>query len=359
MRDLTGIQTRVDSQGVEHFRGRVKDRGRWVAGPWRLSYADARGDRIRMQARKLDAPLTSTSETLAEAAARFLALAGAGTATSRRGTRYAPKTVRGYEQAFRDWILPELGHIHIDKLRRTQVQRWVDWLCLQREPGTVRNTWAALAALYSWLSPRHDDLVDPTHGVRRPPPARPHARYAPAGAIPALLGALDEDLGLPYAFAFYAGLRLGEIQGLRWEDIADGWITVRRSLDYTAGWVPPKSGRERSIPVFAPLVPYLIPEGSGSVIPSGRARWGVLTLGSTFNRRCHDCWTAADLDPVGLHIARHSFVTALVRAGEDIKNVQEWAGHADVATTLKIYVKHRERETGAAEKMDTYLNGAR
>ena len=32
------------------------------------------------------------------------------------------------------------------------------------------------------------------------------------------------------ALAFFVGLRPGEIQGLRWEDLTDGWVHVRRAV---------------------------------------------------------------------------------------------------------------------------------
>jgi integrase len=343
--DFTGIQTRLDKAGVTRYRGRVKDRGKWVPGPWRTSLADARGDRLRMQARKLDGPLREGGgQTIQEAAERFLAGADHGSILSRKNTRYAPKTVRGYRQAFDDWVNPELGHVGVERLRRSQVQRWVDWVGSQRAGATTRNAFHALAALYSWLLPRHDEMVDPTTGVRLPRPGGPRERYAQPEAISGLLERLDADLRLPYALAFYAGLRRGEIQGLTWENVRDGWIRVERSLDPEDGWGPPKSGHPRDVPVFAPLEPYLAQNGTGSVVPSNRGRWKVLTLGHAFNDRCRDCWGD---DHVGLHEARHSFVTALVRAPDlDLKSIQDWVGHRDPATTLRIYAKARGRDGG-------------
>lgn len=346
MSEMTGIQTRTGKDDVVRYRGRVKDRGKWVPGPWRTSLADARGDRIRLQAAKLDGPIReSGGQTIAEAAERFLTGAEQGSILSRKDTPYAPKTVRGYRQAFADWINPELGHVGVERLRRSQVQRWVDWVGSKRSGATTRNTFHALAALYSWLLPRHDEMVDPTTGVRLPRAGGPRERYAPPEAISGLLEALDEDLRLPYALAFYAGLRRGEIQGLRWEDIEDGWIVVRRSLDPVAGWGPPKSGHSREVPVFAPLEPYLAGGGTGAACPSNRGQWKVMTLGTPFNARCADCWERAGLDPIGLHEARHSFVTALVRAPDlDIKSIQTWVGHRDPSTTLRIYAKERGRD---------------
>jgi integrase len=358
--DMTGIQTRVGKDGVERYRGRVKDRGKWVPGPWRTSLADARGDRVRMQARKLDGPLRiGDGQTVAQAAERFLDGAEQGTVLSRRRTRYAAKTVRGYRQAFEDWINPELGHVSVERLRRSQVQRWVDWVDSQRAGATTRNTFHALAALYSWLLPRHDDMIDPTDGVLLPAPSKPREHYAAPGEIGGLLEALPPTLALPYALAFYAGLRHAEIQAFRWEDVDGEWLTIRRAFDPGEGFKMPKSDKPRHVPLFAPLVPYLVPgQGTtGWVFPAQRtSKWGVQILGSSYKEKCDACWKSAGLPSIGLHEARHSFVTALVRAGYDIKVVAEYAGHADPATTLRIYTKERGRQDGMATLMNTLFD---
>jgi integrase len=343
--DFTGIQSRVDKAGVTRYRGRVKDRGKWVPGPWRTSLADARGDRIRMQARKLDGPLRAEGgQTLTVASERFLAGIESGDILSRWDRPYAHSTVRGYRYAFRDFILPELGHVAVDKLRRSQVQRWVDWLSPQVGAGSTRNVFHALAALYSYLLPRHDGLVSPTDHVKIPRAGKPRDHIAQPHEVGELLAALPPELALPYAIAFYAGLRRGEIQALRDTDVDGQWVHVSRSLDRVQGFKTPKNGRPRSVPIFEPLRPFLAALPSGLIFPSAvPTRWGVRDF-STLADKAAKVWRAAGLTPVGIHEARHSFATALVRARYDVAQVSEWVGHGNAATTLNVYVKPQRRE---------------
>jgi integrase len=309
---------------------------------------------------------------------------------------YAPATLRGYRQAFTDWINPELGDIPVKALKRSEVQRFVDTLASKRAAGTVRNTWAALAALYLYLLPRHDDLVNPTQGVALPRPGEPRERYAEPAEMERLLSVLPQALALPYALAFYAGLRRAEIQALAVDHVAldEGWLEIRWALDPKAGFKKLKSDAgERDIPIFAPLRPYLegtlgrgcescgrklllvgglcrfcrgenpspsTPKGPGTLLlpTTRRSKFGARMLGRPYTSRCQTVWEGEGYEHIGLHEARHSFATAAIRAGHDVKLVSEWLGHAQASTTLNIYVKRRGRAPGLTEKMDLYLTGA-
>ncbi len=269
----------------------------------------------------------------------------------------------------------------MDELRRSQVQRFVDGVAMVRAGGTARNIVHALGALYSYLLPRHDEIGhDPTLGIEKPRPSGPRERYAEPAEMEALMDALPHDLALPYALAFLAGLRHGEIQSLPIDciDLKNGWIDVRYTLDPKTGFKGPKSGAgERSVPTFDGLRPYLVRqlaeidgppvpssnEGPGTLLlPSTRqTRWGARTFGTPFSIRCREIWNACDLQPIGLHEARHSFATALVRAGYDLKLISEWVGHAQASTTLNIYAKRlgRAEQSGVvAARMNRYLASA-
>jgi len=410
-RDMTGIERRTDTRGRERFRPYVTDphdRNRKVRGSWTYSYAEAKGWRVRALAKLADGvqlkPAKSALPTIRDAGEEWLEGARAGHILSRKREPYAPKTLRGYEQLLRDWLYPALGSIRVDELQRSQVQRLADEIGTLQEGSTTRNAIHALGALYTYLLPRYDDVLhDPTRGVVLPRASAPRERHATPQEMASLLAPLPDGVALPYALAFFAGLRKGEIQALPCDmiDLEGGWIDVRFSLDLQAGFKGPKSGAgERSVPILDGLRPYLVrqlaaverrfgkiepstDERPGTLLlPSARAsRWGAQHLGTKWLARAMRAWgweyagppqrgkplpkwvrSRNDaLEPIGLHEGRHSFATALLRAGYDVKQVSEWIGHAQASTTLNIYVHGRGRVRDVstlAAAMNAYMGGA-
>jgi integrase len=81
-------------------------------------------------------------------------------------------------------------------------------------------------------------------------------RIASPQEAAALIAAVPEEERALWACAFYAGLRLGELQALRDEDVdlAAGVLHVRRSWDKIEGPVAPKSrAGVRKVPIVAIL----------------------------------------------------------------------------------------------------------
>ena len=106
MKDLKGIEVRTTSAGLESYRGYVKERGRKIRGPWG-TYADARGWRYRALATHAEGGNLDQRSALVKVAAEdWLTACEAGVIMSRKRVTYAPSTLRGYRQAFKDWIQP-------------------------------------------------------------------------------------------------------------------------------------------------------------------------------------------------------------------------------------------------------------
>lgn len=175
-----------------------------------------------------------TRITLSEAAESWLELAKSGTVRTRSGDTYKPSATRSYEQSLRTHVLPELGHLRLSAISRVTIQDLVDELTASgAAPSTVRNAILPLRALYRRAVSRTDVLVNPTEGLALPAVRGRRERIARVQEAVALIKAVPTHDQAIWATALYAGLRLGELKALRWQDVdlQQGILRVERSWD--------------------------------------------------------------------------------------------------------------------------------
>ena len=122
----------------------------------------------------------------------------------------------------------------VEEITEIDWQRWIDQLA---RDGLSRSTIAkhvsVASGIYAWASAPSRRLVprNPLRLVELPPnDEKPRLRVALAPEAAALLAALEPEDRLPYAIAFYAGLRRAEIYRLEWDDVLDGDAIATRLL---------------------------------------------------------------------------------------------------------------------------------
>jgi integrase len=118
---------------------------------------------------------------------------------------------------------------------------------------TANKYLGTLSDIFSWAGRRFKLTENPVTQVeRRPSGRRPNIDVFSKEEVMALVAAAaSERDGVIYLTAAFTGLRRGELLALRWRDIdfANAAVHVRRSLSDGAEG-PPKSGRERTVPMM-------------------------------------------------------------------------------------------------------------
>jgi integrase len=302
--------------------------------------------------------------TLREAWDAWKAGAEAGTIRNRSGDRYKPGAIRGYDQGMRLRVLDDLGSVRLSDLQRSDLQDLIERLLAEGlSPSTVQVTILPLRAICKRALKRGDLGVNPCEGLDLPAIERDaERRFAdPTEAAKLIAAAPDEDRAF-WATAFYAGLRRGEMQALRCEDVdlATGLIHVKRGWDSTAGEIKPKSrvGR-RKVPIVPALRDHLIEHR----VATGRTEG--LVFGETadtpfrpnaIQRRADAAWKAAKLTRITPHGGRHTFASLMIGAGVNAKAISTFMGHANISITLDLYGHLMPgSEAEAADLMHEYL----
>lgn len=319
--------------------------------------------------------VTTTRVTLNELAEQWLegAQAEPPTVLNRSNEPYKPSALREVERNLRNYVLPALGAHRLSDVRRGDLQRFVDKLRGEGLSGSkVRNVIIALRVLYRHAIERELVEFNPTSGLRLPNGSKPRERAASAGEARELLAALPESDRALWATAFYAGLRRGELRGLRWSDVdlAKGVISIRRSWDDVAGEVAPKSSKgTRTVPVVALLRDYLLAEKLRTGRDGGDLVFGAKPdhpfTPSHIRKRAAKAWETEStkrkakklppLVPIGLHECRHTYVSLLHDAGLSLERIGDYVGHSSAYMTDRYRHLLDGHEAEAAELLDRYL----
>jgi integrase len=180
--------------------------------------------------------------------------------------------------------------------------------------------------------------------------------------VETFLAALPDNLRPLYATAVYAGLRRGELRGLKWEDVdlANGVIHVRRGWDDKDGEIAPKSAKAlRDVPLFGILRDYvdehkLRTGGSGSDFVFASKRGNPFTPSNVRKQAAKAC-REAGVKCFGLHELRHVFVSFCVDMGFDLAEIGDYVGHSTVYMIDRYRHLLEGKRQAARERADAYF----
>ena len=158
-----------------------------------------------------------------------------------------------------------------------------------------------------------------------------------------------------FSIAFYTGLRKGEIYALKWSDIDDKLLHVKRSITQKLRGedretAPKTSSSIRALQMPQPLIQALKEhrerkEQQEHFTDEHRICGGTRCLrDSTLNNRNANYAKLSGLDTIKIHEFRHSHVSVLANEGINIQEIARRLGHARVEMTWNTYSHLYPRE---------------
>lgn len=293
----------------------------------------------------------------------------------------APKALERYRGLVEQQIKPHLGKVTLQKLRPSNVDKWLKAMGLtDLSVTTIRHAHATLrTALNHAVS---IEIVDRNvaAAVKPPVPQRKSINILTAGEIADTLKKLNGHSIYPMAvLAIGTGARRGEIAALRWSDVdLDGArITIQRSLEETKDGMSIKAPKTRagrraiSLPAFAvaalrnhrrQTLELRLKLGIGQ-LPEDAPVFATLDGDHLMPHILSNRWRRAvrdrKLPKVTFHALRHSHASALISAGLDVVSVSRRLGHASPALTLNVYAHlFRDSDDRAAEAIEAAFGKA-
>ncbi len=297
-------------------------------------------------------------------------------------------TFQNYCYMYQNFVSPEIGRLHIATLKKSDLKSFYNSLVDDKnlKIATVDNIHTVLHQVltvavedgYMRINISDNLLKElkQSHNM-----GKNHRKALTVAEQELFLGYLRrENIQYHHWYPIFlvmanTGMRVGEITGLRWEDIDldGGMIEVNHTLVYYnhaedgcyfSIHTPKTKAGNRTIPMldevkeaflmekryqeFNQLKCRAVVDGYTDFIFINR--FGNVQHQGTLNkalrriiRDCNDLQLARnEKNPVLLprfscHSLRHTFTTRLVEAGVNLKVVQDTLGHKDFSTTMDIY----------------------
>ena len=324
-----------DEEGKQEFR--------WVSGK---TQGEALAKVAEIKQRLANGMLSNTKLTVKEYLETWL---------KEKERSVKERTAMLYREQAERYVIPKVGKVKLEKLTPLHLQRMVSDLADEIGVPTANKArtlmFAALKQAVRWQlihrnpceavaklkeTRKEMTLWTPTETVQFLETARPHRLYA------------------AFYLAVFAGLRRGELLGLRWKDLTGPVLSVKQSLTVLGGtphFTTPKTRKgERHITVSPDVLEVLVQHrliqqaeatalgdawtDSGLIFTT---EVGTLIHPRNFERSFKSLLKYAKVTTARLHDLRHLHVSLLVSKGFDPRSIADRVGHTNPSFTMDVY----------------------
>lgn len=252
-------------------------------------------------------------------------------------------TIRGYSQKYNSYIKPNWGHLKLTEFRPSLFHEWASESLLSGK--SINETRSLLNQIFKTA---FYDLVIDTNPVERIERYKQEV-YEPNPFNERERAKILDTLASPYKeyfqFAFYTGLRTGELLGIRWQDIELDKAVAHIRVNITSGVekAPKTKASIRTIELHPLALESLISIKKSNYSDSKRVFIDPRTMKEykyADGLRKYK-WKPA-LERAGIQYrypyqCRHSYASMMLSQGRNPMWVAKQLGHSDWGMIRRVY----------------------
>lgn len=241
------------------------------------------------------------------------------------------------ESVFKHHLVPAFGELTLDQITEERIEKYKGTKLRRKRPLSAKTINNQLTILRKTLSiaVKWKELAHVPE-IQWLKTQEPEIEFFGFEEADRLIGSAAPEWRTMIIVAVRTGLRIGELIGLRWEDVDlhTGQLHVRQAVALDRIGTP-KSGKSRKLPLSREAL---------DALKAHRHLRGELVFCADDGRmlRRNQCrrplWAAcrrAGLRRIGWHVLRHTFASHLAIRGASLQVIQQLLGHATLEMTLR------------------------
>jgi integrase len=284
-----------------------------------------------------------------------------------------PSSYARLESIVRLHVVPAFGNRQLATISNSEIRKWAGRM---RKDGmsaaAVRKSVFALRAMLDAAVADRRLAVNPAANVPLPAERAAEQRYLDREQVLALADMIAPRYRALVLLGAFGGLRWGELAGLRRGrvDVLRSRVTVCETATDIGGKITfgePKTPKSRrTIPLARSIMREIEQHLGEYVAPGPDALIFTSLTGNPLYRGTFwpSVWKPAvqkaGLAGLRIHDLRHTYVSLMIAAGANPKEVSTWAGHSSVSFTLDRYGHlYDEHGDDVADRLDVLLSQGR
>ena len=252
-------------------------------------------------------------------------------------------TIRGYTQKYNSYIQPNWGHLRLADFKASMFDEWASESLLSGK--SINETRNVLNQIFKRAF--FDEVIsfNPIERIERYKQSHTEPTPFTSDEIAKILSHLSSPYRQFYQFAFYTGLRTGELIGLRWQDVdlKNRAVYIRVSVTSGVEKTPKTKGSIRTVELHNQAYQALISLKKTEFVESKRVFIDPRTM--TEYKYADGLrkyiWKPALLKsniPYRYpYQCRHTYASMMLSEGKNPMWVAKQMGHADWGMIRKVY----------------------